>query len=168
MSEQVAVDSLTFARGAEALRGKIPVADLLRLRTYLYSTAGVIKYELRGTVNSRGKPQLHLAIQGRICLKCQRCLGELAQDVDRVCDLLLIENQNDFPEVTEEDETVDCIPAETELDVLTLLEEEIILGLPLSPSHDTAACRISEEYDGSRAGRTAFAPLAALKNRNTE
>ena len=67
MPEQVAVDSLAFARGEEALRGKIPVADLPRLRDYLYSTAGVIEYELRGTVNSRGKPQLHLRFLARYC-----------------------------------------------------------------------------------------------------
>ncbi|MGH8744241.1 MAG: YceD family protein [Burkholderiales bacterium] len=167
MPEQVVVDSLAFARGSKALRGKIPVAELPRLRDYLYSTAGVIEYELRGTVNFRGKPQLHLSIQGRICLKCQRCLGELVHYVDRVGNLLLIENKNDFPEITEENEAVDCIPAEIALDVLALIEEEIILGLPLSPRHDAAACRISEEFDGSRTVRTAFASLATLKNRNS-
>lgn len=168
MPEQVVVDSLAFARGAKALRGKIPVADLPRLHDYLYSMTGIIEYELRGAVNAQGKPQLHLAIQGKIGLTCQRCLGELEQNVDQVHDLQLIESPNDFPEIAEENPTVDCILAEAELDVLALLEEEIILGLPLSPRHDTAVCCINIVDDSSRAGKTAFAPLSALKNRNSK
>jgi uncharacterized protein len=162
------VDSLAFARGAKALRGKIRVADLPRLNDYLYSMTGIIEYELRGGVNAKGKPQLHLAIQGKIGLKCKRCLGELEQNVDQAHDLELIESPNDFPEIAEESPTVDCILAEAELDVLALLEEEIILGLPLSPRHDMAVCRINEVYDSSREEKTAFAPLAALKNRNSK
>ncbi|MGH8751961.1 MAG: YceD family protein [Burkholderiales bacterium] len=164
MLEQVAVDSLAFARGAQALRGKIAVADLPRLHDYLYSTAGSLEYELQGAVNSHGKPQLHLAVQGSISLKCQRCMKELAWSVNQIRDLLLIESAGDFPEIGQEDPAVDCIPAQSKLDVLALLEEEIILGLPLSPRHDTAACRINEEYAGSSSGKTAFAALAALKN----
>jgi len=162
MSEQIVVDSLEFSRSTQVLRGKIATAKLCRLRDYLFSTDGVIEYELSGAVDAEGKSLLHLAIKGKLYLRCQRCLGQLAHAVDLVSDLLLIEDEKEFPEITEENEAVDCILAEAQMDVLALLEEEIILKLPISPRHETAACSVTERSDGE-AAQSVFAPLAALK-----
>jgi uncharacterized protein len=162
MSEQIVVDSLEFSRSAEVLRGKIATENLHRLRDYLFSADGVIEYELSGAVDAEGKSLLHLAIRGKLYLKCQRCLGELAHAVDLVSDLLLIEDEKGFPEITEEDEAVDCILADAEMDVLALLEEEIILKLPISARHETAACSMTERA-GGEAAQSVFALLAALK-----
>ena len=162
MSEQIVIDSLDFARNAEVLRGKIAIANLHRLRDYLFSADGVVEYELSGAVDPEGKLLLRLAIRGKLYLKCQRCLGELAHDVDLVSDLLLIEDEKEFPEITEENDAVDCILAETEMHVLALLEEEIMLKLPISPRHESGACSVTV-HAGDEVARSVFAPLAALK-----
>ena len=162
MSEQIVVNNLEFSRNAKVLRGKIAIANLYRLRDYLHSADGVIDYKLSGEVDAEGNPLLHLAVKGKLCLKCQRCLGELEHDVELVSDLVLIENEQEFPEITEENEDVDCILAETEMDVLALLEEEIVLNLPLSPMHETGACSVTV-HAGGEADQSVFAPLAALK-----
>lgn len=162
MSEQIVIDSLKFTRSAEVLRGKIATENLHRLRDYLFSADGVIEYELSGTVDPEGKLLLRLAISGKLYLKCQRCLGELAHDVDLVSDLLLIEDEKEFPGITEENDAVDCILAETEMDVLALLEEEIILKLPISPRHESGACSVTG-HAGDEVARSVFTPHAALK-----
>jgi len=162
MSEQIVINSHDFSRSAKVLRGKIAIANLYRLRDYLRSADGAIEYELRGEVDAEGNPLLHLAVKGKLSLKCQRCLGVLEHDVDLVSDLMLIENEQEFPEITEEKQDVDCILAETEMDVLALLEEEIILNLPLSPRHETGACSMTV-HAGGAADQSVFAPLAALK-----
>ena len=162
MSEQIVINSLEFSRSAEVLRGKIAIANLYRLSDCLRSADGAIEYELSGAVDPEGKSLLHLVIKGKLYLKCQRCLEELEHDVDLVSDLLLIENQQDFPEITEENEEVDCILAETEMDVLALLEEEIVLNLPISPRHEPGACSVTV-HAGGEATQSVFAPLAALK-----
>ena len=160
MSEQIVINSLEFSRNAKVLRGKIAAADLQRLRDYLHSADGVIEYELGGAVDPEGKSLLHLVIKGKLYLKCQRCLEALEHDVDLVSDLLLIENQQEFPEITEENEAVDCILAQAEMDVLALLEEDIILKLPISPRHGT--CSVTG-HAGGEVSPSVFAPLAALK-----
>ena len=160
MSEQIVINSLEFSRNAKVLRGKIAAADLQRLRDYLHSADGVIEYELSGAVDPEGKSLLHLVIKGKLYLKCQRCLEALEHDVNLVSDLLLIENQQEFPEITEENEAVDCILAQAEMDVLALLEEDIILKLPISPMHGT--CSVAG-HTGGEAAQLVFAPLAALK-----
>jgi len=161
MSEQIMINSLEFSRGAEVLRGKISSGKLERLSDYLYSTQGPIEYELSGGVDPDGKSLLHLAIRGKLYLKCQRCLEKLEHDLDLVSDLLLIENEKQFPEITDESEGTDCILADTELNVLALLEEEIILKLPVSPRHD-AACGVAS-FANSKNVQSVFATLAALK-----
>jgi DUF177 domain-containing protein len=162
MSEQIVVNSLEFSRGAEVLRGKIAIAKLPRLNDYLCSSDGFIEYVLSGVVDPDGKSLLHLVVKGKLCLKCQRCLGELEHHVDLVSNLLLIENGQPFPEITEENEEMDCIPAETEMDVLALLEEEIILKLPISPKHEIGVCNLTA-HPGGETARSVFAPLAAFK-----
>ncbi|HMJ49885.1 MAG TPA: YceD family protein [Burkholderiales bacterium] len=162
MSEQLVINSLEFSRGAEVLRGKISNATLRRLSDYLHSTDGAIEYELSGEVDSEGRSLLHLAIRGKLYLKCQRCLEQMEHDLNFVSNLLLIEEGMAFPEVTEEEELIDCIPAKTEMDVLALLEEEIILKLPISPRHEAGACGLTS-YARTGTAESVFAPLAALK-----
>ena len=162
MSEQIVINSLEFSRSAKVLRGKIATANLYRLRDYLRSAEGAIEYELSGAVDPEGESLLHLAIKGKLYLKCQRCLEELEHDVDLVSDLLLIENEKELPEITEENDKVDCILAETEMDVLALLEDEIILNLPISPRHETGPCSMTV-HAGGETTQSVFAPLAALK-----
>ncbi|HXZ97261.1 MAG TPA: YceD family protein [Burkholderiales bacterium] len=162
MPEQLVINSLEFSRGAGVLRGKIKNGELQRLNDYLYSTDGEIEYELSGTVDPDGKSLLHLAITGKLYLKCQRCLEGLEHDLDLVSSLLLIDNEKAFPEITEENDGIDCIPAETEMDVFALLEEEIILRLPISPRHESGACSVIS-YAGGGTAQSVFAPLAALK-----
>ena len=161
MSEQTVINSIEFSRGAEVLRGKIATAKLQRLRDYLYSTDGVIEYELSGTVDLEGKSLLHLALGGKLSLKCQRCLEELEHNLDLVSDFLLIGNERKWPEITEENEDVDCILAETEMDVVALLEEEIILKLPISPRHETGTCYVTS-HSGGETAPSVFTPLTAL------
>lgn len=62
----------------------------------------------------------------------QRCLGELVHLLDLQTVMLLAENEL-FR--LDETETVDGFLAVSDLDVLALIEDEIILSLPISPRH---------------------------------
>ncbi|HEY6281388.1 MAG TPA: hypothetical protein VIW72_06315 [Burkholderiales bacterium] len=75
---------------------------------------------------------------------------------------MLIEDEKEFPGITEENDAVDCILAETEMDILALLEEEIILKLPISLRHESGACSVTG-HAGDEVARSVFALLAALK-----
>lgn len=62
----------------------------------------------------------------------QHCLGELVHLLDLQTVILLVENEL-FR--LDETETVDGFLAVSDLDVLALIEDEIILSLPISPRH---------------------------------
>jgi uncharacterized protein len=50
------------------------------------------------------------------------------------------------------------------MDVLALIEDEIILSLPLSPRHGGSECSIDRPDSDTAEEKPLFAALAALKN----
>jgi len=60
-----------------------------------------------------------------------------------------------------EDDEVDSIPNEKHLDVLGLIEEELLLSLPIAPKHDEGECEVVVE--GLNRSNNPFAVLASLK-----
>jgi len=107
-----------------------------------------------------GKPQLELILDGKCNLRCQRCLNALSYPIKLVCRLRLVsEGETDSSDI--EDDEVDSIPAEKRLDVLALIEEELLLSLPIATKHGSGECEISVE--GLSRSNNPFTVLAGLK-----
>ena len=72
----------------------------------------------------------------------------------------MLEFVNDEEELTQEeieDDTRDFLPAQSELDVVALIEDELILDLPSAPRHET--CALPDAGQGT--GRVS--PFSVLK-----
>ncbi len=166
MSEQVTVDSLEFARSGNQLRGRFGIAALDRLQDRLSSTDGAVEYELTGYTDERGKPSLHCRVRGALNLICQRCLQPMAWKVDLDSDLVLATSEAELAEDEDDPEAPDRLLAQKDMKVQDLVEDEILLGLPLAPRHPEGQCRPSIAAEASQEdGETAspFAALAQLK-----
>lgn len=154
------IDSLDFARRGGELSGDVPVAELPRMTDLLADSEGKISYVLRGLAGKDGNPQLELIVDGSCNLRCQRCLNALTYPIKLVSRLRLVsEGEVDNSDI--EDDEVDSIPAEKRLDVLALLEEELLLSLPIAPKHGLGECQIAVE--GLNRSNNPFAVLAGLK-----
>ena len=73
-------------------------------------------------------------------LKCQRCLDALAFKLGTLSTLELVKDADEFLPLEGEEDSVDAIPANAAMDVLMLVEEEVLLNLPISPLHPLAEC----------------------------
>jgi uncharacterized protein len=163
MSAPIVIDPLDFARNAEVLRGKMAVSRFGRLRDYLADDRGELQYSIMGGSGANAEPSLQISIQGRINLRCQRCLGTMRHVLDLRTDLLLARDKSELARF-DADASVDCILATPELDVAALVEDEVILSLPASPRHGEEECAIDKQESGhTEEGRSAFSALAALK-----
>ncbi len=165
MSRQVqaataVIDSLEFARQGGRLRGQVPVAELTRLADVLAATDGTLAWELSGERDGDGKSWLRLQVSGALELRCQRCLGPMAFAVAVGSRLLLVPPGGAWPEDELEDDAFDAIAAERELAVVPLVEEEVLLALPLAPRHEKCEppVAVADEQEPSP-----FAVLAKLK-----
>ena len=164
MSAPAVIDALEFARSAQESTGSVPVSALKRLEDLLYDSAGTLRYGLTGRRDERNRPLLDLAVSGELHLQCQRCLGLLEYAVD-VRNLLLVVPEGAAPEDDLEDpEAPDTIEANPALDVQALVEDEVLLSLPLAPRHAEGACESRfETQSHESAAPSAFEKLAALK-----
>lgn len=165
MSALAVVDSLEFARSEQSVSGSVPVASLKRLEDVLFDGAGRVSYEVRGACDERNRPRLELRIEGRLHLQCQRCLGLLIYPVDVTTTLLLVPRGAKADEEMDDPESHDAIEASAELDVAGLIEDEVLLSLPLAPRHPEGTCAsriVMRDIAGERS-KTAFAELAALR-----
>ncbi|MBE0626720.1 MAG: DUF177 domain-containing protein [Burkholderiales bacterium] len=160
MLQPAAIDGLAFVRAAGALKGRLGIETLPRLAQSGCS-ASVLDFVLTGAINERGKPELRLAVQGSVRLQCQRCLGNMDFPLRFEAQLELATTE---AEILAADDDVERVVAGREMKVAGLVEDEVILALPMVPKHEQ--CRAAEESGGG-AKPSAFEALAALKKRSS-
>lgn len=156
------IDSLDFARNGREITGEVPVAEMPRLLDALESPQGILSYTVRGGMDSRGDPLLKVSIAGQCQLRCQRCLNAMDYTVGIEARLVLRSQEGLDALGDEEGEECDSILADNQLDVLNLLEDEILLSLPIAPKHDEGACQVAYGEGGPKEEHP-FAALAKLK-----
>jgi uncharacterized protein len=164
MSAPAVIDVLEFARAAQVSSGSVPVSALQRLEDILYDSTGSVSFEVRGRQDERKRPLLDLSITGALHLQCQRCLGLLEYPLQVENTLLVVPQGTEPEEDLDDPEAPDPLEADPELDVQALIEDEILLSLPLAPRHAQGACASRFETQSDEdAAQSAFAKLAALK-----
>lgn len=127
--------------------------------------------ELRAGSSSEADVWLHLQGHASVPLTCQRCMSVVATpiEVDRWYRFVATEEIA----MTEDDESEeDLLVMEPHFDLLALLEDELLMALPLVPMHETctATLRLGIDErgvpDGAGEKANPFAVLAQLKKKN--
>lgn len=162
MSQQIVIDSLAFARESGLLEGGLRVARLTRVLDLLAESAGRLAYRVEGYVGPRNRAQLLLQVNGVLSLRCQRCLEgiEYAVAIDRLFEF--VDDEEDLTQEELEDDSRDFLQAQTEFDVVALIEDEMILSLPAAPRHESC---VMPEAESGAARVSPFAALAGLKGK---
>lgn len=156
MSQPGRIDGLQFARSSSRLAGRLEAAQLQRLAGLQVKSDGLV-YSLQGGENRSGRLALRLQAGGRLGLICQRCMGPLEFPLDIDVELELAGTKEEIEQAEDE---VDRVLASREMAVAELVEDEVILALPMVPRHET--CGASQETPNS--GRASpFEALAGLK-----
>jgi len=161
------IDSLDFAANRREISGEIAIAELLRLQDMLETSQGVLQYTVQGGVDKQGIPFLDVGVAGQCRLRCQRCLEGFDFPV-RLDTRLQLRDQSGLDELDSDaagaaEEEFDSILADQHLNVLDLLEEEILLSLPIAPKHALGTCQATDGKDLQGNVKNPFAVLAELK-----
>ncbi len=162
------IDSLRFAETGGRLAGRLALRQMPRLADVLVTHEGWLSCSVEGCrIDWRGEalPGLHLTVSGRLELQCQRCLEKVGIDCVIDSHLLLVPAGAEWPEDELENDAFDAIPAEPALSLLALVEEEVLLALPIVPRHAHCASPLTragvpQEEDGTP---SPFSVLAGLK-----
>lgn len=140
MSEQAPIDGFEFAREGRRLEGEMAVSALQRLHDVVVDTSGAVRYRIEGSIDTQRRPVLDVTVEATLPLTCQRCLERMDYELKRRSRFLLVEGGEELPDVAEEDPETETMPVDALTDVADLVEQEVLLGLPIAPMHDEAAC----------------------------
>jgi uncharacterized protein len=156
MSHQPVIDGLEFARTGSKLQGAWPVAGFPRLRDVLRTDEGTLQCELRGVPEELGHPTLKLRVDGALQFVCQRCLGALEYPLHIEVSLQLAATQAEIDADPLEAEGPERIVASRGMPVRELIEDELLLAIPLAPRHERCG-------GGAQAAREEHSPFSALR-----
>jgi len=158
------IDVRRFAELGRRLEGDISLQDCPRLSQAVKAGEGPISVALDFEKQSGGRSVVSGSIRGRIVLDCQRCLEPVS--IDLQCDVLLgIVDSETEAELLPDD--LEPLVAGDEVNLIELIEDEMLLALPIVPVHDQCdppAVLSGEGHDtGLPERENPFAVLASLK-----
>jgi len=135
----------TLGERRSVLRGEIELKRLNRLAEMLESDAGVVTAALEFRKDPGGWLIVELEYEATVHLLCQRCLTPLEHHVADKVEMALLESASLEQHVPERYEPV--VLEEDRLMPAILIEDELIISLPIVPRHERA-----EECDAPSAG----------------
>jgi uncharacterized protein len=153
------IDPVRFARANSRAAGMLALTQLRRLDDLLFDREGAVHYTVEGYTSAKGQPALRISLTADLALRCQRCLERLPLHLDVQRDVVLVTEAADLDPLDDEDDDTDTIVSAGSLDLHDLLEQEIILSVPMVPRHPEDAC--SAQPAAARIGETS-SPLSAL------
>lgn len=168
-----AVDVRALALSAGRLAGEMPLSDLERL---VEESQGDISgrflrwsalAEMRTGATGLAEPWLHLSLSTCIPLTCQRCLGPVDTELDVTRSFRFVETEA-LAEAQDEASEEDVLALSPDFNLVSLMEDEVLLALPLIARHQTCptAVRLSAQDPGFEQEEShrqhPFAALAGL------
>ena len=129
------INNLEFAQAQQTLAGEIDALKCERLaETLAPSDKGApISFKLTSTARQLRNHSLHLHIEAKLPVICQRCLDEMLVHLNLDFDYIIC---NALPTEIDENDDTDWIEAAPEMNLQALIEDELLLAMPIAPMHD--------------------------------
>lgn len=168
------LDVAAFARDAASLQGEWPAASLERLADAAAVEAPAsqwpaVTWSAEGEmleVRGEDQPWLHLKIAASVQLTCQRCLKAVGETLALERSVRFVKDEAAAAELDVDSEE-DVLALPRHLDLAELIEDELLLALPLVPRHETCPQPLPVPADDEELVEekrpNPFAALAALK-----
>ncbi len=167
------LDVAGFAEAGAALSDTSPLADWPRLRLESQPTdAGATVHwdargELRQTPGTAPQAWVNLSAGTSLHLICQRCLTPVAVDLAVDRRFHFVADEETASMLDDEIDDADVLALSPRFDLLNLIEDELLLALPLVPLHETCPVPVPSsasdpDFDAGQRDHP-FAVLGRLK-----
>ncbi|MFO7648931.1 MULTISPECIES: YceD family protein [Halomonas] len=160
------VEPYRLAARAEHLEGLMSLDDFARLADEVGPQSGDCRVWLDFAIDAQGRRVIHGRLEAELQLPCRRCLSPMAQ---RVASEFLLGMVTSDALAAELPSTHEPVLVENEqLNLLTVVEDELILSLPQVVYHDEADCEVSRDQltsgaDAAASREPAASPFEVLK-----
>lgn len=161
-----------LADAGETLRGSQALDTLSRLAPCLNDTEGVVDVELDFGVDAGRVRTISGHLHATLHLVCQRCLAPMDWPLDVELQLGIVGSEDAAEQLPEQYDPL--VIEDGQLDIRALIEDELLLALPIVALHPVGACGIDlpveavAEAPPRQETRQPFADLAAMLKAKAE
>lgn len=158
-------DVWELARRSGSVHGQLSLKDTPRLVEQLADAAGALHWRLDGLIDELGRPAARLEVQGRVLARCDRCGRTVAVPIHERARFYFVDDEDELGKLPIDESAEEPLLGSRQFDLASLVEEQAILALPISPRHEDCAAPAPAEAPRRPHGEThrPFAALAALK-----
>lgn len=132
------VDPRKLADRGVTLKGESQLAEFARLSDALADSQGTVSTELVFERDERGAVVIRSALDVEVKMICQRCLELVALPIHSECDYAVVKEGANTQSVPKGYDVLEV--GEEPLDLLGLIEDELLLALPIVPTHAPEDC----------------------------
>jgi len=169
------LDVVAFAKEAGALEGNWPLAGFGRIAESAapgVPVGDVVNWRVRGEQRrlrgGESQTWLHVSAGTRVPLECQRCLKPVDVPLQIERNFLFVHGEDAAAQLDADSED-DVLAITRALDLRELVEDELLLAMPIVPRHDACPEPLVSPVDAEPAPDNKpnpFAALASLKRSN--
>ena len=132
------IDPARFADKNERIVGDLKVVDLRGLADLVEAKDEKITFELNFDRDQNRRITIAGGFSSELTMRCQRCLLPLKVKVEHVINIALIADEDEAKTLPRCQEGF--VITDKTLSLNSLIEEELLLALPLAPLHETSSC----------------------------
>jgi uncharacterized protein len=127
--------------------------------------------EMRNPRHIQPEIWIHLKARTELPMTCQRCLGKVDVAVAADRSFRFVSDEA-MAAAQDEEAEEDVLSLDASFDLLTLIEDELLMELPLAPMHEVCPAQmpmqaVDEDFDSAPAKENPFAVLGSLKSRKS-
>jgi uncharacterized protein len=135
------IDPFRYAEQNLGLEGTVKIADMQRLNAILNSSSGdKVAVNLQFGVDEQGTTYLKGKLNTQLTLQCQRCMEPFIYEIMSDFLLGIVNTLDEVNALSEHYEP--ALAKEGNLALRELIEDEIILNLPIIPRHEPEDCNV--------------------------
>ncbi len=143
------------------------LADFARLAEEVGAQSGDLRVTLDFAIDAQGRRVIRGRLEAELQLPCRRCLSPMAQQIESDFLLGMVTSDALAAELPSTHEPV--LVEDEQLNLLTVVEDELILSLPQVVYHDEADCEVSRDQltsgeDAAASGEPAASPFDVLRH----
>ncbi|TLX55573.1 metal-binding protein [Stutzerimonas nosocomialis] len=133
------VDPRKHADRATTFEGEVPLASLKRLTDPLEDDRGAVRARLVFGRDEQKSVVIHSELEVDVTMICQRCLEQVVLPIHSECDYAVVNEGANTQHLPKGYDVLEV--GEDPLDLLALVEDELLLALPIVPLHDPEICQ---------------------------
>lgn len=161
------IDPFRYAEQGLSLAGAVKLADLQRLSSLVNSSNDKILANLQFGVDEQNITFVKGNLEAKLTLQCQRCMEPFIYEIMSNFVLGIVKNLDEANALPARYEP--ALTKEDHLALRELIEDEIILNLPIIPRHEPDDCKVKlpltdSEWEQGK-GENPFHVLKSLKDK---